>query len=67
MIQLRAGQLEKERGSESQESLAARSGVSRGTIFRIEKGHAESVTLATINKLAKALGVDADVLVTFEK
>jgi DNA-binding Xre family transcriptional regulator len=37
------------------------------TINRIEQGHAESVTFETVNRLAKALMVDADVLVTFDK
>lgn len=47
--------------------LAERAGVSRATINRIEQGHAESLTFETVNRLAKALEVDADVLVTFEK
>jgi transcriptional regulator with XRE-family HTH domain len=67
MIQLRADALKKWRGDESQLSLAKRSGVSRGTIIRIENGHAESVTLDTINRLAEALGCDADVLVAFDR
>jgi len=35
--------------------------------MRLESGDVESVTFDTVNRLAKALNVDADVLVTFEK
>jgi transcriptional regulator with XRE-family HTH domain len=50
----------------SQTALAAKSGVARATINRIERGHAESVTFDTINRIAKALKVDADLLVSFK-
>jgi transcriptional regulator with XRE-family HTH domain len=67
MIQLRPDALKKWRAEMTQAELAKKAGVSRATINRIEQGHAESVTFETVNRLAKALNVDADVLVTFEK
>lgn len=67
MITLRPEALRKWRADLTQAELAAKAGVSRATINRIEQGHAESVTFGTINKLAQALSVDADVLVTFER
>lgn len=67
MIQLRRDALKKWRAEMTQAELAEKAGVSRATINRIEQGHAESVTFETVNRLAKALQVDADVLVTFEK
>jgi transcriptional regulator with XRE-family HTH domain len=67
MIQLRKDALKKWRAEMTQAELAKKAGVSRATINRIEQGHAESVTFETVNRLAKALDVDADVLVTFDK
>jgi transcriptional regulator with XRE-family HTH domain len=67
MIQLRPDALKKWRAEMTQAELAKKAGVSRATINRIEQGHAESVTFETVNRLARALDVDADVLVTFEK
>ncbi len=69
MIKLRPGALEQLRkGKEwGVGKLATAAEVSRQTIYRIEQGKAESVTLETINKLARALGQDADVLVTFDR
>lgn len=67
MIQLRPDALKKWRADMTQAELAEKAGVSRATINRIEQGHAESVTFETVNRLARALKVDADVLVTFEK
>ena len=67
MIQLRPGMLEKCRAKMTQAELAKKAGVSRATINRIEQGHAKSVTFDTVNRLAGALQVDAEVLVTFEK
>lgn len=67
MIQLRPQALRKWRAEMTQAELAAKAGISRATINRIEQGHAQSVTFETINKIARALAVDADVLVTFEK
>ncbi len=67
MIQLRPDALKKWRAEMTQAELAKKAGVSRATINRIEQGHAESVTFETVNRLARALNVDADVLVTFEK
>ena len=67
MITLRPDALRKWRAEMSQTDLAKKAGVSRTTIIRIEKGQLESVTFDTVNKLAAALNVDADVLVTFER
>jgi transcriptional regulator with XRE-family HTH domain len=39
-----------------QEDLAAAAGVSRGVIVRIEQGHADKVTVATLEKAAAPLG-----------
>lgn len=65
MIQLRPDALKKWRAEMTQGELAKKAGVSRATINRIEQGHAESVTFETVNRLARALNVDADVLVVF--
>jgi transcriptional regulator with XRE-family HTH domain len=67
MIVLRPGAIEAFRGQLSQAELAKKAGVSRATVNRIERGHAESVTFGTVNRIADALGVDADALVTFER
>lgn len=67
MMILRPEALRKWRAELTQAELAARAGVSRATINRIEQGHTDSVTFGTINKLARALEVDADVLVSFER
>lgn len=68
MIQLRPDAIEKWRAEMTQAELARKAGVSRHTVMRLESGTANTqVTFETINRLAKALGVDADVLVTFEK
>jgi transcriptional regulator with XRE-family HTH domain len=67
MIQLRPEAMRKWRAEMTQAELARKAGVSKATINRIERGHAQSVTFGTINKIARALQVDADVLVTFEK
>lgn len=44
----------------SQEELAERSGVSRGTISALENGSTRTTTTKTLLKLAKALGVTVD-------
>lgn len=67
LIGLREGALAKFRGDMSQRALAAKAGVSRATVNRLEGGEADSASFATINKLAIALGVDADMLVSFER
>lgn len=54
------------RGTMTQAALAKRAGIARHTVMRIESGEAKSVTVDTINRLAKALDVDADKLVTFK-
>jgi transcriptional regulator with XRE-family HTH domain len=60
MIQLRKDALKKWRAEMTQAELAKKAGVSRATINRIEQGHAESVTFETVNRIAKALQVDAE-------
>jgi transcriptional regulator with XRE-family HTH domain len=67
LITLRRGAVEKFRAELSQQELADRAGLARSTVNRIERGHAESVTFGTVNKIAVALGVDADMLVSFER
>ena len=67
MIGLRPDALKKWRADMTQADLAKKAGVSRATINRIEQGHADSVNFETVNKLARALNVDADVLVTFDR
>jgi transcriptional regulator with XRE-family HTH domain len=67
LIGLRPGAVAKFRGDMSQRELARQAGVSRATVNRIEGGQTESVTFGTVNKIAQALGVDADMLVTFER
>ena len=44
----------------SQEELAERSGVSRGTISALENGSTRTTTTKTLLKLASALGVTVD-------
>lgn len=44
------------RKGKRQEDLAADAGVSRGAVARIEQGHAASVTMGTLEKLAGQLG-----------
>lgn len=51
----------------SQGQLAEKAGISRATVNRIERGHADSATFAIVNKIAAALRVDADMLVSFER
>jgi transcriptional regulator with XRE-family HTH domain len=67
MIQLRPDALKKWRAEMTQAELARKAGVSRHTVMRLEAGESEAVTFDTVNRLARALKVDADVLVTFEK
>ena len=47
----------RERKGWSQAELGRRSGVSQATISRIEAGNTNRVDLATVDRLAKALGV----------
>jgi transcriptional regulator with XRE-family HTH domain len=65
MISLLPDMVRRLRGEMTQAALAKRAGIARHTVLRIENDQAESVTLKTINRLAQALGVDADKLVTF--
>src|SRR5215813_9494411 len=51
----------------SQTKLAEKAGISRATVSRMELGESGSTTFDTLNSLARALGVDADKLVTFDR
>lgn len=44
----------------TQEDLARKSGVSRGTIVALERGHAQNASLSTLSKIADALGTTVD-------
>ncbi len=44
----------------TQETLAAQSGVSRGTIVALESGEAKTTTTKTLVKIAGALGTTID-------
>ena len=44
----------------TQEELAGKSGVSRGTISALENGSVRTTTTKTLFKLAKALGTSVD-------
>lgn len=57
--------LTRARGSETQESLAAKAGVSVFTISRLESGRHEP-TLTTLAKLAGALDIDIEELLVLE-
>lgn len=46
----------------TQEELAEKSGVSRGTICALEKGEERTTTTKTLIRLAKALGSTVDQL-----
>ncbi len=47
----------------TQAELAARSGVRRSTISRIENWHVTSIDMAVLEKLATALGVEPGILI----
>ena len=47
----------------TQETLAERAGVRRATVNAIEMGRTKGVDFATLEALAKALGVDAGYLI----
>lgn len=51
----------------SQSALARKAGIARATVNRLENGQADAVTFATVNRIAVALGVDADAFVTFDR
>ena len=44
----------------TQETLAAKSGVSRGTIVALESGEAKTTTTKTLVKIANALGTTVE-------
>lgn len=50
----------RERTKMTQEELAAKSGISRGTICALENGIARNTTSKTLQKLANALGVTVE-------
>lgn len=45
-----------------QQDVAERAGVGASTVSRIERGHAAALSLATIQAVARAIGVDVDVV-----
>lgn len=65
MITILPDMVRRLRGEMSQDRLAKLAGVARHTVMRIENEQAKSVTFDTVNRLADALGVDADKLVEF--
>ncbi|ETW95411.1 MAG: hypothetical protein ETSY1_30755 [Candidatus Entotheonella factor] len=56
-------QLRKAQGL-TQDQLADSSGVPQGTISRLERGVSGDVQISTVDKLAMALGVSIEVLLT---
>jgi transcriptional regulator with XRE-family HTH domain len=46
----------------TQDELSKLAGVSRGTVSRIERGHLDQVSLASIRAVAKALDVRVDLV-----
>jgi transcriptional regulator with XRE-family HTH domain len=50
----------------TQERLAAMVGVSRSTIVRVERGHAESATVRTLMRIAGALGATVSVRILWQ-
>jgi transcriptional regulator with XRE-family HTH domain len=64
-ITLRLQQFREERQL-SQAELARRSGVPQSTISRIEAGETGSISLANLERLAEALGVNAALLIVHE-
>ncbi len=64
-IQIRVQELRDAKGW-SQAELARRSGVPQPTISRIEAGESGSITLANLERLADALGVNAALLIVHE-
>jgi transcriptional regulator with XRE-family HTH domain len=50
----------------TQERLAAMVGVSRSTIVRVERGHAESATVRTLMRIAGALGTTISVRILWQ-
>jgi transcriptional regulator with XRE-family HTH domain len=61
-IHIRVEELREAKGW-SQAELARRSGVPQPTISRIEAGESGSISLANLERLADALGVDAGYLI----
>jgi len=56
----------RERALLTQQELAARSGVTVSTISRVESGQ-QAARISTLRKLAEALGIDAEVLIDWER
>ena len=55
-------ELRRERGMKVVD-LAGRSGVSRATIWKLEQSEVKNVSIGTLQKLAKALGVRTEELI----
>jgi len=51
----------------TQRELAARAGVSRGTVKRLENGTDVNLTLTTLERLADALNISPDDLIDSEE
>jgi len=64
-ISLRLREVRKDRKL-TQAELAERSGVPQSTISRIEAGGTGSITLANLERLADALGINAALLIVHE-
>lgn len=57
----------RERQGLTQEELAKRAGVRQATVSDYERGRSQRIDLATLEKLAVALGVDAAMLIEHRK
>jgi len=64
-IRLRVRELREAKGL-SQRQLAAVAGITQATISNIETGRVKGVDFTTLEKLAKALGVNAALLIAHE-
>ena len=61
-MKTRVRELRRERGL-TVNSLAEKSGVSRATIWKLEQSEVKNVSIGTMQKLAKALGVRTEDLI----
>jgi transcriptional regulator with XRE-family HTH domain len=52
----------REKAGMTQEELSAKSGVSRGTIWALERNQERNTTSKTLRRIAEALGVTVDQL-----
>ena len=61
-MKTRVRELRREQGM-TVDALASKSGVSRATIWKLEKSDVKNVSIGTLQKIAKALGVRTEELV----